>query len=329
MDGRPVLVTGAAGFIGARLVAALYQRGIPVRAGMRNPARAGLLAAKGIEIVPLDLAKPDTLTAALENVGTVFHFAALVDAHATLDQLRETNLRGTRRLWMAAAASGVERLVYCSTTAVYGLAAAGRHPIDEAITPRALEPYGRTKLEGEKAAREIAAATGMDMVVIRPTAVFGPGERTGIGRTLRRVAVSRVVMPGSDTDWTFSFVHVDDVVRAALHLAERPECFGNVFNVAVEPPLPFAAAFASYRQVVGRIGLRRWRERILAILSSAVHEHADWQKWLPGPVRRRWVHDIWRPGWDLTYSSSRLRQTGFRFEHTDFTEVLNECLGGG
>jgi nucleoside-diphosphate-sugar epimerase len=326
VDHRPVLVTGAAGFIGARLVAALHQRGWCVRAGVRNPDRSRTLFADDIEIVHVDLFEPATLAAALRGVGTVHHFAALVDSRAPLTRLHETNVVGTRNLCTAALAAGVDRLVYCSTTAVYGLAAAAGHPIGEDVAARAMESYGRTKLEGERAAREITAGREMGLVVIRPTAVFGVGDNTGIGRALRRVAVSRVMMPGLDTDWNFSFVHVDDVVRAALHVAELNDCTGSVFNVAVEPPLTFAAAFSDYRRALRHGGRRFWRERALASLSAVVQQHANWSQGWPESLRRRWLHGVWRPGWDLTYSSARLRETGFVFKHTDFTEVLNDCL---
>ncbi len=326
MDGRPVLVTGAAGFIGGRLVAALLRRGVPVRAGVRDPARAAALTAAGAEVVRLELTDAASVRAAVAGAGTLHHLAGLTDGRTSAARLREVNAAGTRRLWEAAAAAGVERAVCCSTTAVYGLAAARDGPIDEAAVPRAVEPYGRSKLAGERAARAVAAATGLATVVLRPAAVFGAGEGTPVGRVLRRIAVSRVVLPGADGDWAFSYVHVDDVVEAALHVAGRPRCAGGVYNVAIEPPLRFGEAFAAYRRALRRCGRRRWRERTLAAVSAAVQPRAACSRRLPARLRRPWLHDLWRPGWDLTFTSARLRATGFAFAHADFTEVLDECL---
>jgi len=259
----------------------------------------------------------------------------------TLSFLREVNVTGTRRLWEAAAIAGVDRLVYCSSTAVYGLAAGRGEPITERELPRALEPYGRTKLEGERAALGVAAATGAATtrpvatraattraatIIIRPAAVFGRGDHTAIGATLRRVAVSRIVLPGADGDWAFSYVHVDDVVGAAIHLAGCPDAAGQTFNVAVEPPVNFGEAFAAYRRALRRLGARRWRERALAAISAGAHGAGRLTRRLGAPLQRRYAHSLWRPGWDLTYSSARLRTTGFRFTRTDFCDVLERCL---
>lgn len=325
---RPILVTGAGGFIGSRLVAGLHRRGIAVRAGVRRPGRTASFIPPEVPVSGFDMGDAASMAAALRGVGRVFHFAALVDGHAPLAHLREANVDGTRRLLHAAADAGVDQIVYCSTTAVYGLAAARNGPIGEETPPRALESYGRTKMEGEKAARDVADQTGMDLIILRPAAVFGVGEQTGIGQTLRQLAVSRVIMPGTGRDWTFSYVHVDDVVRAVIHVAGQPECAGRTFNVALEPPVPFSVAFAAYRRAVRRAGMRRWRERLLASFSALAQDHTDWPHRIPASLRRHWLQGLWQPGWDLTYSSARLRATGFQFVHTDFTAVLSECLGG-
>ncbi len=344
MATRPVLVTGASGFIGSRLVSALRQRGERVRLGLRDTSAVS--ACSGVEVVGLDLTAPETIGPAVRGVGTLFHFAALVDSKAPLDCLREVNVAGTRRLWEAAAIAGVDRLVYCSSTAVYGLAAGRGEPITERQLPRALEPYGRTKLEGERAALGVATATGAATtrqavtraattraattraatIIIRPAAVFGRGDHTAIGATLRRVAVSRIVLPGSSGDWAFSYVHVDDVVGAAIHLAGCPDAAGQTFNVAVEPPVNFGEAFAAYRRALRRLGARRWRERALAAISAGAHGAGRLTRRLGAPLQRRYAHSLWRPGWDLTYSSAQLRTTGFRFTRTDFCDVLEECL---
>ena len=324
MATRPVLVTGASGFIGSRLVSALRQRGERVRLGLRDTSAVS--ACSDVEIINLDLTAPETIGPAVRGVGTLFHFAALVDSKAPLDCLREVNVTGTRRLWEAAAIAGVDRLVYCSSTAVYGLAAGHHAPITEHELPRALEPYGRTKLAGERAVLSVAAATGVATVIIRPAAVFGWGDHTAIGATLRRVAISRIVLPGADGDWAFSYVHVDDVVGAAIHVAGCPDATGQTFNVAVEPPVNFGEAFAAYRRALRRLGTSRWRERALAAASAGAHRAGRLTHRLSVPLKLRYAHTLWRPGWDLTYSSALLRSTGFRFTRTDFCDVLERCL---
>ena len=321
------LVTGASGFVGRRMVAALLDAGCRVRAGIRRaPAAALLPVHAACEPVMMDLADPASLRRALEGADALYHFAAAVSAHVSAQRLLHTNAEGTRLLWEAATTAGVRRALYCSSTAVYGLLARNGHPVTEAVAARAVEPYGRSKLLGERIATSVGQERGVETIVIRPTAIFGYGEHMHFGEELRRAAVSRILLGGDFRERHFHFVHVEDVVRAALHLMRQELLPGTVFNIVVEPAIRYEEAFTQYRRVLGEAGRGYRRQRALAGLSASIERRPGLAAWLQARAKHALVFRVWRPGFDMTFSSAALRATGFRFAWTDFAEVLRSCL---
>lgn len=142
MKPRTAFVSGAAGFIGSRVVMALSGRGIRVKAGIhRHESLDGIAGLKGVEQVSADILDRNSLMEALKDVDVLFHFAALVDSHTSRETLRRINAEGTENVWSCAAASGVRGALYCSSAAVYGLLAKAHQPVSEEIAPRAVEPY--------------------------------------------------------------------------------------------------------------------------------------------------------------------------------------------
>jgi UDP-glucose 4-epimerase len=325
-----VLVTGASGFMGRRMVAALRGQGYHVRAGVRDLRVARQLATEGItDPVHLDLRDSSSVHPALEGVSAVYHLAALVGNQASSKELNDVNVAGTRRLWSAAADAGVRRMLYCSSAAVYGLRAGRNAPITEDVVPAPFEPYGCSKLNGEREAFRLAQRSNVATVAIRPVAMFGPGERTGISTILRQMAMSRIILPGRSDAWSFSFIHVDDVVRAAIHLMTHAGTSGQVYNVAVEPCVSFDEAFTIYRRVLARIGRCMYRERVVASVSAVLQRLSRVLPRLPESMFRRWSYGIWRPGWDLTYSAAKLRATSFTYAWDKFEDILLDCLTDG
>jgi nucleoside-diphosphate-sugar epimerase len=163
---RTALITGATGFVGGHLAERLAGAGWHLRALVRATSSTARLRALGAEL----------RTGALDDADTVFHLAALTTAPSE-DAFRRANAEGTRNLARGIARAGTRprRLVYLSSYAACGPAVDGRpRRMDE--TPAPLTAYGRTKLEGEAAAREVEAA-GTELVVVRAPAVYGPGDR--------------------------------------------------------------------------------------------------------------------------------------------------------
>jgi UDP-N-acetyl-alpha-D-quinovosamine dehydrogenase len=178
-----VLVTGANGFIGRALCETLVARGLGVRAAVRSPA-----ALPG-EVRSVGEIGPTTeWRRLLAHVDAVVHLAARVHvaretAADPLAAYRAVNVAGTARLAHECAAARVPRLVFVSSIKVNGERTRGA-PFTETDPPAPEDAYGVTKREAEDELRSIGAATGLEVVVVRPCLVYGPGVRGNLARLL-------------------------------------------------------------------------------------------------------------------------------------------------
>lgn len=213
------LVTGAAGFIGSHVVAALADAGASVRAFDRVELAA---PPDGVEVVAGDLLDPDSLRRALEDCDAVFHLAAVYSyARGDAELMEAVNVRGTRALLDAALRGPRRRIVHTSSCATCG-PVRGR-AANEADSPPAWElrvPYKRTKLAAERLALE-AAAQGAEVVVVNPTTPVGPGDRrpTPTGKMVADVAHGRA--RGYLAGGALNIVAVQDVASGHLRAFER------------------------------------------------------------------------------------------------------------
>lgn len=228
-----VLVTGATGFVGAALVPALRARGHVVRAALRREPAA---CDADERVVVGDLAPGTDWRAAVDGVDAVVHLAARVhvmhDAAADpLAEFRRVNVEGTVALARAAAAAGVRRFVFVSSIKVNGEGTAPGTAYSERDPPAPRDPYGRSKAEAETALRAVSAETGIEVVIVRPPLVYGPGVRANFLRLLAW-AERGVPLPFGAVDNRRSLVYVGNLADALVACVEHPAAAGCVFLVS-------------------------------------------------------------------------------------------------
>ena len=225
----PVLVTGAAGFTGGHLARMLAARGDTVRAMVRQPARAAELSALGVEVVPGDLRERSAVESAMRGVEVVYHVAALYrEAGLPEREYFAVNAGAVGDLIEAAAAAGARRLVHCSTVGVHG--DVERPPADEDAPFRPGDVYQRSKVEGERVAREAAARTGLEVVIARPTGIYGPGDRRLL-KLFRGVARRQFLFLGSG-DIFYHLTYIADLVEGFRLCADTPAAAGRTYILA-------------------------------------------------------------------------------------------------
>lgn len=184
-----ILVTGASGLVGARLCQRLLCDGARVRAAVRLPS---LVATLPQQVVVGPINKATDWHLALLNVQAVVHAAARVHVmHDTeadpLTAFRAVNVEGTLNLARQAAAAGVKRFVFISSVKVNGEATLPGQAFTADDVPAPLDPYGVSKMEAEQGLRQLAADTGMEVVIIRPPLVYGPGVKANFAALMRAV----------------------------------------------------------------------------------------------------------------------------------------------
>jgi UDP-glucose 4-epimerase len=290
-----VLVTGASGFIGRAVVAALANDGHEVRAAVRRPR---LLFDNGIEVVQhADLAQPVAWQPLLTGVEWVVHLAGIAHTGngvgpAAYDLV---NRQATAQLATAAAQAGVDRFVFISSIRAQSGPAAD-HALTETDPPTPTDAYGRSKLAAEEAVR----AAGVPFTILRPVLVYGPGVK-GNFATLARAAASPLPLPVKDFVNRRSMLGIDNFISALKFTLAVRDTIGEIYVVA-DPgmALRLADLVATLRQARGR------RPLILPMSTDFIE--------MPLRLLRR--ADIWdRLGGNLRVDAGKLVAAGWQPLH--------------
>jgi dihydroflavonol-4-reductase len=224
-----VLVTGASGFTGGHLARAMVRRGYDVRALVRDEERSRSLRESGVTLLRGDLADDASLERATRDVDVIYHIAALYrEAGLPEETYRRVNAGSVKTLIHAAAGNGVRRVVHCSTVGVHG--DVEHPPANEDAPLRPGDVYQETKLEGERIARQASADTGVEVVVARPTGIYGPGDRRLL-KLFRGVARRRFVILGSGRIY-YHLTYIDDLVEGLRLCGEVAAAAGRTYILA-------------------------------------------------------------------------------------------------
>jgi predicted dehydrogenase/nucleoside-diphosphate-sugar epimerase len=235
--GKPrVLVTGATGFLGRRLVEVLAQRGYPVRSLARKLSNVKPLEKLSTEIHYGDVADMESLHAAAQDVDVIVHAAA--DTAGNEDDGRISTLLGTQNILDLGRGEGIKKIIYISSCSVYGVADYKKGQlVDETASleryPEKRGPYSNAKYKAEQLVLDATQKDNLPIVCLRPATIFGPGGElyTPMMGFSVGTKVFATIGPG---DFELPLVYIDNLVDAIIVAIEKEESTGQVFNV-VEP----------------------------------------------------------------------------------------------
>ncbi|RPI46279.1 MAG: NAD-dependent epimerase/dehydratase family protein [Betaproteobacteria bacterium] len=299
MTVQRVLVTGANGFVGRALCAALTRDGVPVSAAVRSAAAAAGLPCPGIAVG--DIGPQTDWSSALAGVDAIAHLAArthvLRDPAADpLAEYRRTNVDASVCLARQAVAAGVGRIVFLSSIKVNGEFTRG-HAFTEQDTPRPEDPYGLSKLEAEQRLAALCTGTQTRLNVLRPPLLYGPGVKGNLLALIR--AIERgVPLPLGAIHNRRTLLGIDSLIAAIRLCLEHPRAGDGTFLVGDDRPVSSADIARAIGRALNRrarivavpVTLLRWGgallgrsaaiERLTSSLevdSSAIRERLGWR----------------------------------------------------
>jgi nucleoside-diphosphate-sugar epimerase len=227
---KKVLVSGASGFVGTGLCAELFRLGQSVRAAVRSATTQ----VTGIETVSVGEINGETdWTEALLGIKVIIHLAARVhvmkdNAACPLEASRKVNVDGTINLFRQAAKAGVQRFIFISSIKVNGENTLPGQPYTTENQTEPTDCYGISKRDAENELRQLALQTGMDVVIIRPPLVYGPGVK-GNFQTMLRWLKKGVPLPFGAIHNKRSFVSLDNLVDLIITCINHPAAANQTF----------------------------------------------------------------------------------------------------
>jgi nucleoside-diphosphate-sugar epimerase len=230
-----VFISGGSGFVGAHLVRRLLDRGHRVTSLDKSP---GLfddeLRSKGATLLAGSVTELDDVVKAMTGAELVYHLASPFGDILQPDSAYwDIEVNGTRNVLQAAKRLGVRRVVHCSTQGVHGIITRPPGNEDSPIAPR--DYYCYSKAEGEKVCREFMA-NGMDIVIVRPTSVYGPGDTRGWLKLYRMVAKGWFLMIGNGRTMNHP-VYVENLVDLFELCGTSPAAKGRIYLAGDEEPV--------------------------------------------------------------------------------------------
>lgn len=243
----PVLITGITGFVAGHLAERLLAAGVAVRGTARRPAAADRLARLAAEIVPADLLDAAALRRAAAGCRTVVHAAAWTGGGELSDAAgMRVNVEGTANVLRAAEAAGVERFVYISSVAVYGL---NRAPLVDETAPT--PPVGQAYPDSKIAAEQLVRAAAVPWVIVRLASTYGPrGAAWTIG-PVEQIKAGRLVLLGADRGLVTTG-YISNVVDGLWLALTHPAAVGETFNLCDDRAVTYREFYMAYARMLGR-----------------------------------------------------------------------------
>lgn len=311
------LVTGAAGFMGSHVVEHLVSRGSRVRATARPRTDISFFENLGVEYVPADLTKPETLPPLFEGkVDRVFHLGAICNFSTPYRDLYPTNVEGVDHITKLALENRVKRFVHVTSTSVYGYYSGTPYREDDRRKPE--NDYGKSKAAGEDIVFK-RIGEGLPAVIIRPCTVYGPGCTDGAGKAFSRPS-SISAIPGSGKQ-LLSNIRAEDVARAVEHLSLKDDIVGEVFNIAEDthPTLEEALVLAAetYQTKKPTLHLPLGLVKLTAVIDGFVSG-------LKGKIPDLEYEAVKYLYYDYVVDNNKLNKTGFKLKYPDFRKSMTQ-----
>jgi len=311
------LVTGAAGFMGSHLVEFLVGKGVRVRASARPRKDTSFFDRLGVEYVPADLTKPETLPRLFENgVDRVFHLGAICNFSTPYESLYPTNVNGVKLITGLALKNGVKRYVHVGSTSVYGYYQGMPFKEDNPRDPQ--DSYGRSKRDGENVVWS-RIKEGLPAIITRPCTVYGPRCNDGAGKAFSRPS-SISAIPGSGRQ-LLSNVRAEDVAAAINHLSFMDDAVGQAFNLAEDTHPALGEALVMSSEAFGtrppKLHLPLWLVKIVARMDGAVSARKGRIPDLELDAVK-YLYD------DYLVDNNKLKSTGYRMIYPDFRESMKQ-----
>ena len=228
------LVTGANGFVGSALCSRLRRDGVPVRGAVRR-REPQTFSEESVAVG--DISSETEWLSALGNVKQIVHLAARV--HVMVDktpdplaEFRRVNVGATVKLARQAAMVGVKRFIFLSSIKVNGESTEVGQPFSADMTPAPIDPYGLSKHEAELLLRQIATETGMEVVIIRPPLVYGPGVKANFDSMMRWLARGVPLPLSAAADNRRSLVALSNLVDLIVTCLNHPAAANQTFLVS-------------------------------------------------------------------------------------------------
>jgi dihydroflavonol-4-reductase len=259
-----ILVTGATGFIGRKLVSELLSANHDVTALVRESSNLQELPEK-LDLVYGDLLDSESLQAAVTGQEVVIHLAAYFDFYPSdVKLLYHVNVDGTQQLLDACSNTSVKRFIYISTTEVIGPV---KHPPgNEETELRPQFHYSKSKVQAEGRVRETSSKSGFEYVILRPTGIMGEGDLYTAYEAIVAVNERQIpILPG-DGKKHIMYTHLDDVVRGMLAAVEAKSAANQTIILCVDEPLTWNELFEYFGEILGVDPPRRKIPTVLAKL---------------------------------------------------------------
>lgn len=307
-----VFITGATGFIGKHLVRRLVAEGHEVLALARSAGRARELEGLGVRPVPGDVNDAAALREGMAGCDWLFHLANLYSMwEPDKSKFARVNIDGTHCVMEAALETGIRKVVYVCTVAVYGKPAQEPFVEQSQPGPRLFSEYARTKAAADRLAWDLYTQKNLPLVVLYPGIVLGGGDDKASGHYIQDIIRRRV----PSTIFHFSsetYVYVEDLVDAMLSAAQRPETVGQKYLIG------------------GHTLNGRDYARLISEVSSVplpLFRFPDWMviaaayllTWISNSITRR------PPMWGLSIDAAWTLKNGFSIDGSKAQRELNIC----